>query len=530
MTERDLTSARLAGERRSERELFTSGGGAGSPRTMVRVSARTRARPVAICAAILAFAPSVRAQPQIVERLRLQGSFITLAPPPPAPRVDDIFISAVPELSATWFMRRTTVNITYSITGALHTLGSASEIANRAGLLSAFELSPRTALLLGVDASQTSTGNFLIQESPTTATVSVYPSAGTRLITGRLSQALRHELSPVLIATQDASAQATTTLPPAPPLNTFVASLGGGIERIWRSDGLGVSLTGGYALTQATPPQLDTNLVTITAGPRWRHDWSRSVSSSATAGATYLFSPDPGTEDAVAPAGSATVLYFLDPASVDLSYSVGIFPSPLTGLVLRSHRVVLHATAPISERRRIFIGGSIGALRANIVSLRNLPEQGYDALSADLDLSWQATEHMNVYARYQTITQIADVPPGGVDPSFIRDTFLVGVQLSSERVQIAIPTRFAQRVDGGDAPLRPEQQRALEEQRVQEIGLPIQPAPPPQQPARPGREDEENDGTPAIWRRQRPQRENQNPQNPQNPNQPPPGRSPADRP
>ncbi|MDF2694673.1 MAG: hypothetical protein K0S65_3056 [Labilithrix sp.] len=461
-----------------------------------------RARAVAICVALLAMAPSARAQPHIVERLRLQGGVITEKHPPPNPRIEDLWVSAVPELSATWLTPRATINITYSLTGALHSLGSASEIANRLVLTSAYELSNRTNLLLSAEGAQTTASNFLIQRPAADSPIALYPAAGTRFLTGRFSQGLRHELSPVLTASQEASVLTTTTLAPAPPLDTFVATLSGGIERSWRNDALGAELRGGYAQTRATPPTPSAEVFTITAAPRWRHDWSRSLSSSAAAGATYLFSPDPNTDTVVAPFGQANLLYSIDPTELDLAYSIGVFPSPLTGQILRSQQVVLHARTPISEHHRVYIGGSIGYLRATLLDLVSTAnDQSFHAFFSDIDLTWQATSRVQIFGRYQTITQLADINAAGVNPSFIRDAVIVGVQLSSEGAQITVPTRFAQRVDGADAPLRP----ALQNQ-PQAQGEDGAPANNEEAPGRPAEDDETNtsggsvEGMPGMWR------------------------------
>lgn len=418
-----------------------------------------RARAAAICVALMAVAPTAQAQvqPQLAERLRLQGGAITEQRPAPAPRIEDLWVGAVPELSATWLMPRATVNVTYSLTAALHSLGSASEIANRLTLTSAYELSRRTTLLLSAEGAQTSTSNFLLQRPAAETALALAPAGGTRFITGRLTQGLQHELSPVLVASQDASVLTTTTLAPAPPLDTFVASVGGGLERLWQNDAIGFHARGGYALTRATPPTPGVDVFTVTAAPRWRHDWTETLTSSAEAGATYLFSAAPDTEPVLAPYGQAMLLYSVDPTTVDLSYRIGVFPSPLTGQILRSQQGVLHALTPISEHYRVTIGGSIGYLRATLLDLASAAnDQSFHAFYSDVDVAWQASARVRVFGRYQTIAQLADVNAAGVNPSFLRDAILVGVQFASDGAPITIPTRFAQRVDGADAPRRPD--------------------------------------------------------------------------
>ncbi len=468
-----------------------------------------RARVAAICVALtafvalMAFAPSARAQPQITERLRLQGGFISEQRPAPAERIEDVWVGAVPELRATWLTPRATVTLTYQLTGALHSFGAASEIANRVLLTSAYELGPRTALLLSAEGAQTSASNFLIQRTAADNPVALYPAAGTRFITGRLTQGLRHELTPNVMLSQESSALTMTTLAPAPPLDTFVASVGAGVERLWRNDGVGIDVRGGYALTRAAPPTPSVEVFTATAAPFWRHDWTRSLSSTVSAGATYLFSPDPNSEPLVAPYGRAMLLYTTGPTSFDLSYNVGVFPSPLTGQLLRSHQGVFHVLTPISEHHRILLGSSIGYLRATLVDLVSTAnDQSFQAFYSDVDVTWQASGRVQVFGRYQVIAQLAEINALGFNPSFLRDAVIIGVQLSSESAEVTVPTRFAQRVDGADAPLRPEDQLAA---AAEENGQPAT-YNGAAEPAATEHEDEtsagggEVEGLPGMWR------------------------------
>jgi hypothetical protein len=414
-----------------------------------------RASAVAICGALLLLAPVAQAQPQIVERLRIQGGYITEARPAPTERLQDLWVGAVPELIANWASPRALVSLSYSLTGALHSFGSASEIANRLVLTSAYELTNRTNLLLSAEGSQTSVSNFLIQRSPTDSPIALYPAAGTRFITGRLSQGLRHELTPVLQASQELSASVTTTLAPAPPLDTFTSGLSLGLERLWRNDGVGVNVRGGYAVTRAAPPTPSVEIYTATLAPHWRRDWTATLSTSLTAGGTYVFSPDPNREPTLAPFGQASALYTTGATSVDVNYGIGIFPSPLTGQILQSQQVVVHALTPLSEHHRVMIGGSVGVLRGRIIDLvDSTNDQAFDAMFTDVDVTWQASGRAQLFARYQFIAQLGDLNYLGVNPSFLRAAVIVGVQLSSEAVGLTVPSRFAQRVDGADAPLR----------------------------------------------------------------------------
>ncbi|HVJ93050.1 MAG TPA: hypothetical protein VM580_24785, partial [Labilithrix sp.] len=225
-----------------------------------------------------------------------------------------------------------------------------------------------------------------------------------------------------------------------------------GVERIWPRDAFGADVRAGYANIQVPAPTPSQELVTLTAGPRWRHDWTESLSSNVSAGATVVLDAKGNGDPLLAPSGRASLLYTWDVTNFSLDYTVGVFPSPLTGQVIRSDQVSLRAFTPLSQRHQIFLGASIGYLRGKIVDLANSAnELKFDAVLSDVDVSWQASRHVGLFARYQFIAQLGDVNTIGVNPSFLLDSFIVGVQFSSTPVGgDLIPTRFPQRVDGGD--------------------------------------------------------------------------------
>ena len=93
--------------------------------------------------------------------------------------------------------------------------------------------------------------------------------------------------------------------------------------------------------------------------------------------------------------------------------------------------------------------GSIGYLRGQVLVLDDATPQppAFDAFLSDLDVSWLVTDHVSLFGRYQFFGQF-----GGPGNSFLREAVIIGVQLSSQPPDgVRIPTRFAQRVDRGDA-------------------------------------------------------------------------------
>jgi hypothetical protein len=194
--------------------------------------------------------------------------------------------------------------------------------------------------------------------------------------------------------------------------------------------------------------------MTVSLGPRWRHDFSDRLSTFAAAGGMLILSPDPGTGIVLASAARGSLLYTVGTAArLDLSATSGAEPNILTGQILRTHQVSLRASFPISERHRVFGGASIGYLRGGPVRVRRANLSGdFQGVVVDADLSWLATESVQLFARYQVFDQVADSTPPISNPNVIRGAAIIGIQFSSQAPGRAIVSfREPQRVDRSDA-------------------------------------------------------------------------------
>ncbi|MBX3259253.1 MAG: hypothetical protein KF782_06135 [Labilithrix sp.] len=417
-----------------------------------------RARSAGICLALMTLPSTALAQGTLTETLRVQAAFATEGLPPPQPRRDDVFVMATPELSYLWGKPDRAFSVTYGLTGALHSLGGASELAQRLTLAAAFDLTPRTRLLLSAFAAQSSLSNFLISQPASGTAVTLYPGLGTRLVTFGVAQGISHELTPRVRVEQTADANLVTTIAPSPPLDAMVVGVGAAIERVWPRDGLGLETRASYATTQAVPPEPDRQFSTIMLGPRWRRDWTPTVGSLVNAGATSIFSIDPSAPPLLMPSARASVFYTRDEATVDLSASTGVAPT-FTAQLAQAHTVALRGTTILDRRRRISGSASIGYLNATLIDSANRAnDQRFQAGLGDVEIAWQATALMQLFARYQVLAQVGEVV-GGVNPSAIRDVFLVGVQISSRPPTVGaaaatqgVPTTFPRRVDQSDDP------------------------------------------------------------------------------
>ena len=411
-------------------------------------------------AGVLLLAGTARAQAvvpgsntELVERLRVQGGFITESRSAPTPRTDDVWIGVVPQLTLTLVARDFVATLDYQLVAAVHSLGDASEVANLVNASSQFDLSSRTRLLLSGSFAQSSLSNYLQNQPVQNRAIALGPVPGSRVITARLGQGLSHDISSRWRFEQTADAGVFTTLAPTPPIDSFTTNLGLALDHLWRNDAVGVEAHGGYGLTQVIPPLADQAYITVSSGPRWRRDWTPSFNSSVAAGGSVLIPTQTNAESRFGPFARASLLYTWAPTIVDLTYTTGFFPSVLSGQILQSHQVTLRGTTPISEHHRVYSGASIGYLHANLLDLQNAAnDQTFDALLTDVDLTWQVHPLIGVFGRYQFITQIGEVTTAGLNPSFLRDTLFVGVQLSSQpTISAPVSSGFPQRVDGTDS-------------------------------------------------------------------------------
>lgn len=405
-------------------------------------------RTLALCAAIVVLPSIAHAQAGPTARVRYLAGY-THDTPEIFGSNHDWWTGVVPEVSYLFLEPRWTLRATYAFTAAVHTRNP-TEIANRVSLLSSFELSRRTNLLFSADANQTSLSNYLVTRPVTEATTTVLlPPSNSRFLTLLAGQGLTWEASPNVLLGQGVEATYVTSIDPQTTINNVFVGALLSLERTWKRDAVGGELRAAYAGVD-TPPTASGKFMTVTAAPRWRHDWSESFSSTIAAGGSVVFSPTSNTDTLFTPSVRAALLYTIQEGSyVELSYLGGVTPNVLTGQLFRSHLVGVRGGTPLSERHRVFATGSVGFLNGRIIDLRDEtlgPE--FNGLVSDVDVSWLATDWMQLFAR--GVFQAQDNGPDL--PAFVREAVLVGLQFSTRSPDgVVIPVRFPQRVDRSDA-------------------------------------------------------------------------------
>lgn len=396
-----------------------------------------RTRGVAICAALItvsshAAAQSTGAAPQPIREsgLTLRARSVhgyTHETRSGVPR-EDSWYGITPELSLLHLAPRGEARATYAVTGGLHS-EFPDEIAHRGMFSGAFELSPRTNTTLAGEVNYSTITNFLVARPAFQTPLSAIPRSDRRLLSTIAAQGLSWEASPVVRVDEhvDGTYVVVYDGAGAEVAKNYVANAVLGVERTWTVDGLGVEARGGFASTTLPGSALDQRVITAMLAPRWRHEFSRSVSSLLTAGAVTIFSPEKDTDAAVSPTGRAALLYDFETAHVELIYAYGFQPNIVTGQLLRSHQATLSGTVPLVEREHIAAGATIGYLRGDFVDLRSdtVKPPSFDAVLADVELTWAPRPALQILARYQFLAQTS-----AADETLTRNAILGGVQVA----------------------------------------------------------------------------------------------------
>lgn len=402
------------------------------------------------------------AQVALVERVRVQGGFLTEQRPAPQERIDDWHVGVLPEIALVSTTQRSEVSVGYAFSGAMHTTYP-NQIAHSLSLNGRFELSSRTTLLTSAFVSKTTLTNLLLTQPAAQSPTTLLPTGtSTDIVTATVGQGIAHELTPHVRVEQHTTGTFFTALEPAPPMDSFAGLLGGSIERVWERDAVGPEASIGYSMVRAAPPFRNQDVILGNAGPHWRRDWSATVSTLFAAGVSGLVSPNGSADSVIAPFARGSLLYTVETnLGWSLTASTGVTPNPLTGQAIQAHQAVLRAFAPISTEADLYGAATVGYLRGALIDLAGDNDQGFHAANSDLEILWRPTDVLEVFGRYTFLAQIMDDTATVALPSFLRDSFLVGFSLSSPdfaarrrqgRGGVGEASDFPQRVDRADAP------------------------------------------------------------------------------
>lgn len=332
---------------------------------------------------------------------------------------------------------------------------TSSSSTNRLDYRGFFELSRRTNLVIGANATESDRFSKVAFAAPGAGAVGALPAGTGTFLQGAVDQALSLDIAEAWRGYQSAYALFDTPIFDTVAPKTTGGGLRLGAERSFLADAVGVEgraeyiVVSGSLRTDGTPAEVQRQL---SGGgvARWRHDWTRDVTSSAEAGALRVerLNSDRGFWT---PVGAATLAYATEQGDAQLGYAHTLTTNALLGQSLVVDEVRLRGSLPLTSKGELFVAGSCAYQYGRVLDETTEIATRVRVILADLSVGYQATKLLQLGARYQRIQQKsgADMPPLPV--SFVQNNVLIGATLRfpAER-DMPRPYRAPRRVDRSD--------------------------------------------------------------------------------
>jgi hypothetical protein len=330
---------------------------------------------------------------------------------------------------------------TFSATAAFQA-DAADSLANNLAYSGRFETTERTELLLGLVATH---GRVLAisgaQSAAVTPVEAAPPGATTQYyVQGGGTEALSFEVSENVRFEQGLSGQAYIPVEEdAGRPRVYNAGLSLGVERSWRDDSLGLTVSTAY--TQFAEHTVGTalvfarhELVNIVAGT-WDHDYSDHWSSQLTLGALQAMRATDGGGQLYQPTGRAGILYTREEGQAELAFSHTVQPNVQIGTMVLQDELTLRAAVPIaaSDSDALSLEAVGGLEQARALDERGDLADPLTVVVADAALTYTPLDlpvDLDLSIRYQLARQTAD----DVLQQFTRHTALLSLSLT-------VPTR-----------------------------------------------------------------------------------------
>ena len=346
--------------------------------------------------------------------------------------------------------------MSYTYTASLF-LGEsdANSSSNRLDYVGFFDVSPRATLLFGASLHQShlhSTG--LLPDASVTPLSAAVPGT-TAFVALRAEQSLSYELWRDYRLIQGVYGIFLTPLSDAPAARTYATGGRLGLERVWRTDAVGVEARADYVLVTdaalADGTIVDTQRQLVTTGvATWRHDWSRDFTSRVEAGVMRVQRLESG-RGFWEPTGAAALGYATEDGDAELYYRHTATTSPLLGQSFIADHVGLRGGVPLAKEGEVRLSLSAGYQNGRLINEDATLATTLDLYLADAALGWQTTDELVLELRYQHAEQVSGARAPPLPLSFVRNTLLVGagVTFPSDR---EMPRRYRapRRVDRSD--------------------------------------------------------------------------------
>lgn len=259
---------------------------------------------------------------------------------------------------------------------------------------------PAQVLAVAADASQT-------QLDP-------LPASTTYVLGVSAQEGFTRQLSQVLSLTQ---ANAFTLIDPIDPVRaqsrTFGVQNSFSLDRTFSVDTLGGQIAVATSYFTAGGAVIEPRLqVASTAALTWSRQISASLTSTLTAGVTYLASPGKAAPGMVQPTGTLSLTYRLEPAVIMFAYAHQAAPNLAAGAVTFTDSATLRLSAPIA-RLGLIAAGSAGF--AHMEPTGDMAGAATNVFLADASLTYRpsAAPILALGLRGQVQRQL-----GGLEPDY----------------------------------------------------------------------------------------------------------------
>lgn len=309
----------------------------------------------------------------------------------------------------------------------------ASTSSNQLAYRAFFDVSPRVGLVVGASAIQSNVYSAIILAPPAAGAANALPPGSGSFLSATADELLSYDVALGWRAYEGAEVTEQTPLFDTVAPRTFITGGRVGVERSWEKDAAGVETRADYSvitgslLPDGTPAGEQRQIVGTGLGV-WRHDWGRSFTSRAEAGALRVQRLNTG-HGFWSPTGTAALAYVTEFGDAEAAYAHTVTTNPLLGQTLLVDEVRIRGAMPLTKKGELLVAGSSGYQRGRILDENANLAAHVDAILADVGVGWLATESLLLGLRYQHIEQMSDsrVPP--LPLSFVRNTIMAGATL-----------------------------------------------------------------------------------------------------
>jgi hypothetical protein len=307
---------------------------------------------------------------------------------------------------------------------------NASSSSNRLEYHGFFDLSPRTAMVLGATAVQSNTYSSVLFTPPGAGAVNALPPGGGSFLATTADELLNWDMGPGWRSWEGVNMTYQTPIFDTVAPETIEPSARVGAERTLVRDAFGLEGRGDYAVIRNSlrpdGSAAGTQRQLVAGGvAQWRHDYGRRFTSRLEAGPLRVERLNTGNGFWF-PQVQVTFGYATDFADAQLSYAHTITTNPLLGQSLLVDEVRARGAIPLTKKGELFLSGSVGYQNGRLLDEDAHLAAHVDAILGDAAVGYQVTQSLLVGIRYQHIQQISDVRTPPLPVSFVRNSAMLG--------------------------------------------------------------------------------------------------------